>query len=145
MNDKIPEDIKKNIEQLCPWMALHGWLYVVGGVLYCLSIVGVIIGLPLLIAGSSLLKAPESLSLFAKSNSIDDLQAAIKGQRQFFQITGWIFIICFALPVLLFISMLFAVIFNADMLDQVSEWGKRLPQPSLQSAPYDDFGEGKEI
>lgn len=125
-------------------MGLHGWLYLILGIVYCLSVIGAILGVPLIVAGVGLLRAGDGLQLFVRTEHHDDLVESLRGLRQFFLTTGIIFLVSFILPILFFISFLLSVLFNPSLSEKLDRWKEEVPKFPAKRAPY-DFGKGKEI
>ncbi|MDJ0625584.1 MAG: DUF5362 family protein [Candidatus Caenarcaniphilales bacterium] len=149
MEDNSKETLNFTINSLCPWMSFHGWLYIVFGIFYCLSIVGVVFGIPLIVAGVGLLESNSNFSKFLWSGKNIDLEAALKRQKQFFLTTGILFLVSFGLPILIIVSLLLTFAFNPNFNDNLSiEINKVHKIPKLNSPnkmPYEFNPRGKEI
>ncbi len=124
------ETLNRSIKSLTPWMSLHGWFYIAAGVIYCLSIVGAIFGIPLLIAGNGLLKSSKILKFYSENPTTEDFNKALDGQRAFFVTTGILFIVAIILPTLLGISLFMAMLFNPEVNKEIELWSNRLPEIS---------------
>lgn len=77
------------------------WVSIIGGGLYCLTIIGAIVGVPVLIGGLRLKESLESLNKYADTGSASDLQEAFEKQK-----TYW-----FIQKVLIIVGLVFAVIY----------------------------------
>ena len=73
-----------NIPDLSKYMRLIGLLQMIGGVLYCLTIVGAIIGVPVYIMGKRLRESADAFTSYQTSNSGRDLETAIERQTRAF-------------------------------------------------------------
>ena len=73
-----------NIPDLAKYMRLIGLLQMIGGVLYCLTIVGAIIGVPVYIMGKRLRESADAFTSYHTSNSGRDLETAIERQTRAF-------------------------------------------------------------
>ena len=73
-----------NIPDLSKYMRLIGLLQMIGGVLYCLTIVGAIIGVPVYIMGKRLRESADAFTSYHTSNSGRDLETAIERQTRAF-------------------------------------------------------------
>lgn len=73
-----------NIPDLVKYMRLIGLLQMIGGVLYCLTIIGAIIGIPVYIMGKRLRESADAFTNYNASNSGKDLETAIEKQTRAF-------------------------------------------------------------
>ena len=73
-----------NIPDMTKYMRLIGLLQMIGGVLYCLTIVGAIIGVPVYIMGKRLRESADAFTSYQTSNSGRDLETAIERQTRAF-------------------------------------------------------------
>ena len=74
-----------SIPDLTKYMRLIGLLQMIGGVIYCLTIIGAIIGVPVYIMGKRLRESADAFTNYNLSNSGRDLETAIERQtRSFF-------------------------------------------------------------
>jgi hypothetical protein len=73
-----------NIPDLTKYMRLIGLLQMIGGVLYCLTIIGAIIGVPVYIMGKRLRESADAFTSYNASNSGRDLETAIERQTRAF-------------------------------------------------------------
>jgi len=73
-----------NIPDMTKYMRLIGLLQMIGGVLYCLTIVGAIIGVPVYIMGKRLRESADAFTSYHTSNSDRDLETAIERQTRAF-------------------------------------------------------------
>ena len=73
-----------NIPDLTKYMRLIGLLQMIGGVLYCLTIIGAIIGVPVYIMGKRLRESADAFTSYHASNSGRDLETAIERQTRAF-------------------------------------------------------------
>jgi hypothetical protein len=74
-----------NIPDMVKYMRLIGLLQMIVGVIYCLTIIGAIIGVPVYIMGKRLRESADAFTNYHSSNSGSDLETAIERQtRSFF-------------------------------------------------------------
>jgi hypothetical protein len=132
-------DLKVTITKLCPWVSFHGWIYLLGGAFYCLSIIGAIIGVPMIIAGVGLINSTKDFRDFANSQDLARLNSALVEQKKFFATTGILFILTFIVPILLFISLLLTLAFNPQINKSFDSWTNKLPK--LQDKVNSDSAE----
>ncbi len=77
--------LSASIPDLTKYMRLIGLLQMIGGVIYCLTIIGAIIGVPVYIMGKRLRESADAFTNYNSSNSGRDLETAIERQtRSFF-------------------------------------------------------------
>lgn len=101
--------LSASIPDLTKYMQLIGLLQMIGGVIYCLTIIGAIIGVPLYIMGKRLRESADAFTNYNSSNSGRDLEMAIERQtRSFFiqYVLAIIGLVFMALYILVIIGML---------------------------------------
>jgi len=77
--------LSNNLPNLSKYMSFIGLLAMIGGVLYCITIIGAIIGVPYYIMGKRLRESAEAFEGYNTSGSASDLETAIDKQtRSFF-------------------------------------------------------------
>ncbi len=77
--------LSSNIPNLAKYMNFIGLLQIIGGALYCLTIIGAIIGVPVIYMGIRLREAADGFKKYLGSQSGQDLAIAIDKQtRSFF-------------------------------------------------------------
>lgn len=77
--------LSNNLPNLSKYMRFIGLLAMIGGVLYCITIIGAIIGVPYYIMGKRLRESAEAFEGYNTSGSESDLETAIDKQtRSFF-------------------------------------------------------------
>jgi hypothetical protein len=91
---------------MAKYMRFIGILQIIGGVLYCLTIIGALIGVPVIFMGLRLREAAEAFKKFLASDSKQDLGLAIERQTRSFYIQY----------VLAIISLIFLVIYIIVMI-----------------------------
>jgi hypothetical protein len=96
-------------------MRFVGIFYIIIGALYCISIIGAIVGIPLIICGLRVREAADSFTAYLGSNDSNMLERAFERQGSFFFIQKVLMIIGLVLIVLyvIFIIAFSATIFNA--------------------------------
>jgi hypothetical protein len=88
-------------------MRFVGIFYIIMGALYCLTIVGALIGIPLIICGLRLRESADAYSGYLGSNDANMLERAFERQGSFFFIQKVLMIISLVL-IVLYIIFLFA-------------------------------------
>jgi len=88
-------------------MKFMGMFQIIYGVLTSLTIVGAIIGIPMLISGLRLREAADELNTFRSSNNVDALRRGFELQGKFFNIQKILILIGIAIFVLYIIIVIF--------------------------------------
>jgi hypothetical protein len=86
-------------------MRFMSWVAIIGGALNCLSIVGALIGVPVLISGLRLKESADELDSYKQNGSTISLSRALELQSKYFSIQKIIILIAIVLVVLAFIAM----------------------------------------
>lgn len=81
---KPMESLSGNLPNLSKYMNFIGLLAMIGGVLYCLTIIGAIIGVPYFIMGKRLRESADAFNGYSTSSSPGDLETAIDKQTRAF-------------------------------------------------------------
>jgi hypothetical protein len=89
--------ISVNVPNMARYMNLIGLLEIIGGALYCITIIGAIIGIPVIFMGIRLREAAEGFKKYLTSDSKEDLSFAIERQTKSFFIQFVLAIISLAL------------------------------------------------
>lgn len=90
-------------------MKFLGMFYIVYGVLTSLSIIGAIIGIPLLISGLRLREAADELNSFKATNDSSYLRRGFELQGKFFNIQKIIIIVGLVIAVLYIVAVVFFI------------------------------------
>lgn len=101
-------------------MRFVGVFYIIMGVIYCLSIIGAVIGIPLIICGLRLRESADAFNGFLGSNDGSMLERAFERQGSFFFIQKVLMIIALVFMVL-YIILIFA--FGAAFFSAMSGMG----------------------
>ena len=102
---KPPSVFGMTFSKMTSDMKFMGMFYIVYGVLSSLSIVGAIIGIPLLISGLRLREASAELSSFHRTNNSNHLRRGFELQGKFFNIQKIIIIVGIVLVLLYFVAI----------------------------------------
>jgi hypothetical protein len=81
-------------------MRFVGWFAIIQGGLACLSIIGALIGVPILISGLRLKEAADELDSYQRNGSTAELTKALERQSRYFFIQKVILIVALVLAVL---------------------------------------------
>jgi hypothetical protein len=93
-------------------MRFVGIFYIIMGALYCLSIVGAIIGIPFIICGLRLRESADAFNGYVSSTDTNMLERAMERQSKFFFIQKVLMIIAL---VMLIIYVIMIIMFSATM------------------------------
>lgn len=98
-----------NLPDLAKYMRFIGLLAMIGGILYCLTIVGAILGIPYFIMGKRMRESADAFNSYNTSTSANDLETAIERQtRAFFiqYVLAIIALVLFAIYMVVMIGIL---------------------------------------
>ena len=104
-----------NVPKMAGYMKFIGILQIIGGAIYCLTIIGAIIGVPVIYMGIRLREAAEGFEKYLASDSKQDLSNAIEKQTKSFFIQFVLAIISLALLgiyIIVLIGLLASGVFN---------------------------------
>jgi len=98
-----------NLSNLSKYMKFVGLLMMIGGVIYCITIIGAIIGVPYYLIGKRLRESADAFADYNSSSSVSDLETAIGQQtRAFFimYILAIIGLVLMAIYIVVLLAML---------------------------------------
>lgn len=98
-----------NVEKMAKDMKFFSIFYIVYGVLACLTIIGAIIGIPMIIYHLKLNDSAKSYRSFVHSNDFFHLHKAFENQRKFFFFYKVLLIIVLVFFVLYFIVLIYII------------------------------------
>jgi len=78
--------MSENIPKMAMYMKFIGILQIIGGALYCLTIIGALFGVPVIFMGIRLREAADGFKKYLASDSKQDLDVAIEKQKRSFYI-----------------------------------------------------------
>lgn len=81
---QVPAPLSSTIPDMAKYMNFIGLLQIIGGALYCLTIIGAIIGVPVIFMGIRLREAADGFKKYLASDSKQDLSLAIEKQTKSF-------------------------------------------------------------
>lgn len=96
-SSQIQALMTSNVPKMAQYMKFIGILQIIGGALYCLTIIGALIGVPVIYMGIRLREAAEGFKKYLASDSKQDLTYAIDRQTRSFFIQFILSIISLAL------------------------------------------------
>jgi hypothetical protein len=97
-------------------MRFVGVFYIIMGAIYCLSIIGAVIGIPFIICGLRLRESADAYNGYIGSNDLNMLERAFERQGSFFFIQKVLMIIGLVLLVLYIILI---IIFSATLFSSM--------------------------
>jgi hypothetical protein len=83
-SSQIQTSMAENVPKMAQYMKFIGILEIIFGALYCLTIIGALIGVPVIYMGIRMREAAEGFKKFLASDSKQDLNYAIDRQKRFF-------------------------------------------------------------
>ncbi|MFN5539990.1 MAG: DUF5362 domain-containing protein [Candidatus Melainabacteria bacterium] len=106
-------EIPKFAIKAAKWMGFFGYVLIISGGFYCLSIIGAIIGVPYILAGLKLNKAADKLQEFIQSADTRNLQEWLENQSSHYFILGIIMIVGLIFMVLYIIVLIGIIAYTA--------------------------------
>src|SRR4030067_106879 len=95
-------------------MRFVGVFYIIMGALYCLSIIGAVIGIPLIICGLRIRESADAYNGYLGSNDVNMLERPFERQGSFFfiqkvlMIIGLVFIVLYIIFIIAFGAAIFS-------------------------------------
>ena len=102
--------LRTTITKLSSDMKFVGLFFIIVGVLYSLTIIGAILGIPLIISGLRLRESSDSFSSYMLSGDNNMLERALERQSRFFFIQKIFIIITLVFMVLYIIAIIVLII-----------------------------------
>ena len=102
--------LRTTITKLSSDMRFVGIFFIIVGVLYSITIIGAILGIPLIISGLRLRESSDSFSSFLMSNDNNMLERALERQSRFFFIQKIFIIITLVVMVVYIIAIIVLII-----------------------------------
>jgi len=96
-SSQIQASMTLNVPKMAQYMKFIGIIQIIGGALYCLTIIGALIGVPVIYMGIRLREAADGFKKYLASDSRQDLSYAIDRQTRSFLIQFILMIISLAL------------------------------------------------
>ena len=97
-------------------MRFVGIFYIIMGAIYCLSIIGAVIGIPFIICGLRLRESADAYNGYLGSSDVNMLERAFEIQGSFFFIQKVLMIIGL---ILLILYIIFIIIFSATLFSSM--------------------------
>ncbi len=85
-NNQIQTSMLSTVPRMSKYMSFIGLITIIGGALYCITIIGAIIGVPVIFMGIRLRESAQAFTHYLTSNSNQDLYTAIERQTKAFYI-----------------------------------------------------------
>lgn len=109
---------RNTIDKLISDMKFVGIFYIIVGALYSVTIVGAVIGIPLIISGLRLRESSDSFSSYVLSGDNNMLERALERQSRFFFIQKIFIIITLVVMVLYIIAIIVLIITVLPYIDK---------------------------
>ena len=116
MNGTISPMLQVIINKMTGDMGFVGIFYIIVGALYSLTIIGAILGIPLIICGLRLRESANSFTSYVTTNDGTMLERALERQSRFFFIQKVFMIITLVVFVL---YIIFIIIFGIAIISQL--------------------------
>ena len=118
-NVTISPTLQMTVNKMTGDMQFVGIFYIIWGAIECISIVGAIIGIPLIICGLRIRESADSFRGYLTTNDSSMLEKALERQGRFFFIQKVLMIIGIALIVL---GIVFWIIIGITMFSHFSNY-----------------------
>lgn len=105
-----PSEFKSNFRKMVGDMRFVGIFFIISGALSCLSIIGAIAGIPLIMMGLRIREASDQFNYFSKSNDKKSLKEGFELQGKFFKIYKILIIVGIVIFVLYFFAIIMMII-----------------------------------
>jgi Family of unknown function (DUF5362) len=115
----ISPTLQMTVNKMTGDMQFVGLFYIIIGALQCLSIIGAIIGIPLIICGLRLRESADSFRGYLTTNDSVMLEKALERQSRFFFIQKVLLIISIVLFVL---YIIFLIVFGISIFTSMSHY-----------------------
>mgnify|MGYP000282324667 CR=1 FL=1 len=102
--------LRTTVSKLSADMRFVGIFFIIVGVLYSITIIGAILGIPLIISGLRLRESSDSFASFLLSNDNNMLERALERQSRFFFIQKIFIIITLVVMVIYIIGIIVLII-----------------------------------
>jgi len=83
-NNQTQASMLSTVPRMSKYMSFIGLITIIGGALYCITIIGAIIGVPVIFMGIRLRESAQAFTHYLTSNSNQDLYTAIERQTKAF-------------------------------------------------------------
>jgi hypothetical protein len=118
-SNTISPTLQMTVNKMTGDMQFVGIFYIIGGALECLSIIGAIVGIPLIICGLRIRESADSFKGYLTSGESSMLEKALERQGRYFFIQKVLIIISIALVVLMII---FWIVVGISLLSNFSHY-----------------------
>jgi hypothetical protein len=120
VNFKTPSMFQINFEKMTNDMRFVGMFAIIYGALTCLSIIGALIGVPIIIIGLRMRESADQFSSFRITNNAASMRAGFELQGKFFHILKILIIVQIVLIVLCIIFFIVFISYFMSTLMQYS-------------------------
>ena len=117
---KPPSAFKHNFRNMIGDMKFVGIMFIIGGAFSCLSIIGAIWGVPMIMMGLRAREAADQFDNFSHSNDKRSLKEGFELQGKFFRIYKIMIIVGLVFMVIYFIAILLLIMSGISSFNQYS-------------------------
>ncbi len=118
-SNTISPTLQMTVNKMTGDMQFVGIFYIIGGALECLSIIGAIIGIPLIICGLRIRESADSFKGYLTTSDSSMLERALERQGRYFFIQKVLIIISIAVVILMII---FWIVIGISLLSNFSHY-----------------------
>jgi type III secretory pathway component EscU len=104
---KVPSQFQYLFDKMNGDMKFVGMFTIIYGGLICLSIIGALIGVPLIIAGMRIREAADQFSIFKTTNNTGSMRSGFELQGKYFHILKVLIIVGIVMTVIYIIFIIF--------------------------------------
>jgi|BarGraIncu00222A_1022003.scaffolds.fasta_scaffold24128_3 hypothetical protein len=104
---KVPSQFQYLFDKMNSDMKFVGMFTIIYGGLICLSIIGALVGVPLIIAGMRIREAADQFSIFKKTDNTGAMRSGFELQGKYFQILKVLIIVGIVITVIYIIFIIF--------------------------------------
>lgn len=103
--------LSSNARQMAKWLKFLGVMSMIGGALYCVSIVGIVAGWFPLLIGYWQVKASDDLLRFSQTGEVQGLESGFNKLRQYYTVMGIMAIVGLSMVALVMVVYLIMFLF----------------------------------
>jgi hypothetical protein len=102
-----PSQFQFLFDKMTENMNFVGMFTIIYGGLICLSIIGALVGVPLIMAGMRIREAADQFSIFKTTNNTGAMRSGFELQGKFFHILKILIIVCIVITIIYIIVIIF--------------------------------------
>jgi hypothetical protein len=118
MNESVPTSIfHYTISKMIGDMNFVGIFFIITGAIYCLTIVGAIVGIPIIMSGMRVRESASHFQTYLATNDSYALEQAIERQSKFYFMQKILMIITIVFLILYFVGIILLIAFITSMVE----------------------------